>query len=314
MRMKAFALMLGLGMTAAWAAQAQVVGLGSTTRGGTSQIGKQIAATVSEHSPLRMSPQELARTGDYMPLVNAGEIEFGISNVVQLDHAYRGFGMSEGTPMTDLRLAAVLMPFRAGFIVPASSDVQSVADLRGRNVPAFPPRELGAFVVGAYLANAGMTLEDVNGVSVPNFPRMWQSFEQGTTDVTVVVVGSGTNREMDQKLGGVRFLSFEEDGLAGMREWLPQMYLAEVGPDANIPGIAQPTNVMVYDYTFFANTQTADDDVYAAVKALYEQEEALLASGPFWNGFDGARMASDVGIPFHPGAIRFYKEVGIWKE
>jgi len=95
-------------------ALAQTVGLGSTTRGGTSQIGKSISAVISEVSKLQMRPQEMANTADYMPLVNAGQIEFGIANQVQTWFAYNGKGMSEGKPMKNLRIASVLMPFPRG--------------------------------------------------------------------------------------------------------------------------------------------------------------------------------------------------------
>src|SRR6056297_646851 len=110
------------GMAVSGVASAQVVSLGSTATGGTSQIGRSIAAAVSEYSPLQMRPQEMANTADYMPLVNAGEIDFGISNVVQLWYASKGEGMSAAPATENLETVAVLMPFRAGFIVPADSE------------------------------------------------------------------------------------------------------------------------------------------------------------------------------------------------
>ena len=300
---------------AAAPAAAQVVALGSTATGGTSQIGRALAAQVSEASPLQMRPQEVANTADYIPLVNAGELEFGIANVVQTVFAFEGEGMSAGRPHPNLRMVATLMPFRAGFIVPADSDIGSVADLAGRAVPTFSKGALGEHVVGAYLANAGLSVDDVEGVPVPNFPRMWSSFREGTTEVTVVVVGAAISREFDASMGGVRYLSFDDDpeAVAAMREWLPQMYLAELGADAGVPGIAAPTNVMVYDYTLFASADTPEDQVYEVVKALSEGEEALLAVGPFFAGFAADGMAKDVGVPYHPGAVRYYEEAGIWR-
>jgi len=86
------------------AASAQVVAIGSTQRGGTSQIGRAIAAAVSEGSPLSARPQELANTADYIPLVNAGELDFGVANMVQLDFAVAGEGMSAGRPHQNLRM------------------------------------------------------------------------------------------------------------------------------------------------------------------------------------------------------------------
>ena len=127
-----FGTIVATAILAATPVLAQTVGLGSTTRGGTSQIGKSISAVISEVSKLQMRPQEMANTADYMPLVNAGQIEFGIANAVQTWFAYNGKGMSEGKPMKNLRIASVLMPFRAGWIVPRNSGITSMKGMKGK--------------------------------------------------------------------------------------------------------------------------------------------------------------------------------------
>ena len=299
----------------AGSAAAQVAALGSTARGGTSQVGRTLAAAVSEAAPFQMRPQELANTADYIPLVNAGEIEFGISNIVQLTYAVNGTGMSEGRPNANLRMVARLMPFRNAYIVRKDSDIQSVADLKGKRVPVFADKALGDYVTKGYLANAEMTLDDIEGVAVPNFPRMWASFQEGSTDVTIVVVGAGNSREFDATFG-IRYLSFDNSDAAieRMREYLPQTYSQTLGAGANIPGIADDTNVNVFDYTLWANAEVSDDMVYQAVAGLWEKEADLLAGGPFWRGFTKEQMGMKVGIDYHPGAIRFFKEKGVWSD
>lgn len=301
----------GLGATVA---AADIAALGSTARGGTSQIGRTLAAAISETGAMQMRPQELANTADYIPLVNAGEIEFGIANIVQMTYAVNGTGMSEGRPNENLQMVATLMPFRNAYVVRKDSDIQSVADLSGKRVPVFADRALGDYVSKGYFANADMTLEDADGVAVPNFPRMWSSFGEGSTDVTIVVVGAAQSREFDANFG-IRYLSFENspEALERMREWLPQTYLQEM-PAGSVPGIDEPTYVNVFDYTLFAGKDVSEDMVYKAVKALWEKEADLLAGGPFWNGFTKEAMGKDVGLTYHPGAIKFYQEMGVWQE
>ncbi|MDJ0629718.1 MAG: TAXI family TRAP transporter solute-binding subunit [Rhodobacter sp.] len=299
----------------AGSAAAQVAALGSTARGGTSQVGRTLAAAISEAAPFQMRPQELANTADYIPLVNAGEIEFGISNIVQLTYAVNGTGMSEGRPNPNLKMVARLMPFRNAYIVRRDSDIQSITDLKGKRVPVFADRALGDYVTKGYLANAEMTLDDVEGVAVPNFPRMWASFQEGSTDVTIVVVGAGNSREFDATFG-IRYLSLDDSEVAidRMRQFLPQTYSQTLGADANIPGIVTDTNVNVFDYTLWANAEVSDDMVYQAVAALWEKESDLLAGGPFWRGFTKEQMGMDVGVEYHPGAIKFFREKGVWTE
>ena len=295
-------------------ATAQVAALGSTATGGTSQVGRTLAAAISETGAMQMRPQEMANTADYIPLVNAGELEFGIANIVQLTYAVNGTGMSEGRPNANLQMVATLMPFRNAYIVRKDSDIRSVSDLAGKRVPVFADRALGDYVTRGYFANADMSLDQVEGVAVPNFPRMWSSFAEGSSDVSIVVVGAGNSREFDASFG-IRYLSFDNspEALERMREYLPQTYLQEM-PAGSVPGIEEPTFVNVFDYTFFAGADVSEDLVYAAVKALWEKEADLLAGGPFWNGFAKESMGKDVGVTYHPGAIRFYKEMGVWQE
>lgn len=304
-------LSLTLGATAV---AAELAALGSTARGGTSQIGRTLAAAVSEVGDMQMRPQELANTADYIPLVNAGEIEFGIANVVQLTYAINGTGMSEGRPNDNLQMVATLMPFRNAYIVRKDSDIKSVADLKGKRVPVFADKALGDYVTRGYFANADMGLEEIEGVAVPNFPRMWASFAEGSADVAIVVVGAGNSREYDASFG-IRYLSFDDspEAIERMRALLPQTYLQEM-PAGSVPGIDEPTNVNVFDYTFFAGKDVSEEMVYNAVKALWEKEADLLSGGPFWNGFAKEAMGKQVGLTYHPGAIKFYKEMGIWAE
>lgn len=305
------ALSLTLGATAV---AAELAALGSTARGGTSQIGRTLAAAISEVGDMQMRPQELANTADYIPLVNAGEIEFGIANVVQLTYAVNGTGMSEGRPNENLQMVATLMPFRSAYIVRKDSDIKSLEDLKGKRVPVFADRALGDYVTRGYFANADMSLDEVDGVAVPNFPRMWSSFAEGSADVAIVVVGAGNSREYDASFG-IRYLSFDDspEALERMRTYLPQNYLQEM-PAGSVPGIDAPTNVNVFDYTFFAGADVSEEMVYNAVKALWEKEADLLAGGPFWNGFAKEAMGKQVGLTYHPGAIKFYKEMGVWAE
>ncbi|MBT6365233.1 MAG: TAXI family TRAP transporter solute-binding subunit [Bacteroidetes bacterium] len=293
---------------------AELAALGSTARGGTSQIGRTLAAAISEVGELQIRPQELANTADYIPLVNAGDIEFGIANVVQLTYAVNGTGMSEGRPNSNLKMVATLMPFRSAYIVRKDSDIKSVEDLKGRRVPVFADKALGDYVTKGYFANANMSLDQVDGVAVPNFPRMWASFAEGSADVAIVVVGAANSREYDASFG-IRYLSFENtpEALARTRKFLPQMYLQEM-PAGSVPGIDKPTNVNVFDYTLFAGKDVSDDMVYKSVKALWEKEADLLAAGPFWNGFMKEKMSTPLGLTYHPGAIKFYKEMGVWIE
>jgi len=139
---------------------------------------------------------------------------------------------------------------------------------------------LGDFITKAYLANGGLTQDDIEDVAVPNFPRMWASFAEGTSDVTIVVVGAGNSRECDATFG-ITYLSYDDspEAIAAMNEYLPQSYLQTLDETSGIPGITEPTNVNVFDYVFFAGADVSDDMVYTATKALWEKRRRCWAAG-----------------------------------
>jgi TRAP transporter TAXI family solute receptor len=296
-------------------AWAQNVELGSTMRGGTSQIGKAVSATVSKNSNLRMQPKEMANTADYLPLVARGALEFGVANVVQTWFAYVGKGMSKGHPLRKLRLAAILMPIRTGLIVAKQSGINAIADLKGKRLPSFKPATLGDHVIRAFLADGNLTLNDVVHTSFPNFPRMWSSFNRQRIDATIALFGSHKVREMDLATdGGVRFLSFRSSSLGAMQKWMPGAKLVELSPGPNSIGIERKTTLMTFSYVLFTSQKINDALVYKVVKNLYHSEKSLLTRGPVWRGFRADKMANNTDIPFHPGAVKFYREIGIWNK
>lgn len=296
-------------------AAAQNVGIGTTKGGATAQVSAVIAKVVSANSKLRVRPQPYGNTSQYIPLVNAGRIDFGVSNIFQAYYAVKGTGMSEGRPNPNLRMAAVLFPFRIGLYVTQKSGIKTIADLKGKKLPGFRKGALGNYIINANFANAGLKASDASYVRVPNFPRMWDAFKRGTVDAAIAAIGSKPTFEMKAALGPVRVLGInpDEKAMAALRKWLPRSYALKMKASKRLPGLDTEKNVLAFDYMLFAGKDVKDDVVYEMVKALYENEADIKAASPLWRTFKSAGMGKNVGLAFHPGAIKFYKEKGIWQ-
>ena len=58
----------------------------------------------------------------------------------------------------------------------------------------------------------------------------------------------------------------------------------------------------------------SDDVAYKVAKVMHTKEKQLKAGGPLWRSYQAnARLQKDHGYAYHPGAIKYYKEVGLWK-
>lgn len=296
-------------------AAAETVGLGTTRVGATSQIAAAIAKVVSEKGGMQMRTQPMAGAAQYIPIVNAGQLEFGIANIVETSYAVRGEVILDGHPNPELRMVARLFPFIAGLVVVKDGPVKSLADLRGKPVPAgFSGNPLGRVIMEGYLATAGLTMGDTEQVLVPSFPRMFDAFKQKNTATSIAAVGSGILKDFDATLGGIRYLAFDDtpQAQAALQKFLPRAYFIEVKPAPGQTGIVEPTRLIAYDYVLFAGAKVSDDAVAKVVAAMHENPDDLKATGPLWKEFDPAKMSVDVGIPYHPGAIAFYSQKGQW--
>lgn len=300
-------------LVAATPALAQVVGLGTTQGGATGQIATAIAQVVSQHGGLQVRPQAVANTAQYIPPINAGQLEFGIANAPQTANAFTGTGMSAGQANANLRMVGTLFPFNAGLAATVSGGMRAYADLRGKRVPWFPENSLGDVIMRAALEAGGLTPNDVTRVPMANFPRMFDAFKAGQTDVSIAAVGSQNMIDFQQSItGGVRFLSLRQQDQAVIAKWLPGARLRTMPVNPTNIGIAADTVVFSYAYTLFTHVRMADDVVYRVAKTMFERAADLRATSPLWEEYEPRDLGADIGgVPFHPGALRFLREAGI---
>ena len=294
-------------------AAAQVIGLGTTQVGATFQLATGIAKVVSDRGGIQMRTQPMAGAAQYAPLVNSGEIEFAISNAVELHYLVAGKALIEGRPNPELRMVARLVPWYNGLVVKGDSPIRTLRDLKGQPIPyGFSGNPLGKVLFDGYLANAGLTAADVRQVPVPSFPRMFDAFKQQQTATSIATLGSSQPKEWEVALGSVRFVPFDDSpsAMAAMSKYIPQGYVVEVAPGPGTTGIAVPTKMLVYDYLLWANAKVKDDVVTKVVDALHGGTASLRESSPLWKEFDAAQMGKDVGIAYHPAAARYYQAHG----
>ena len=305
------AMMLGAFASTALAlpAMAQTVGLGTTKGGATAQIANAIAVVVSAAGEVQVRPQVSANTSQYIPLVNAGRLEFGIANYPQTHYAVEGTGMSsEANP--DLRVVAALFPFKAGILVPIELGVTSFADLAGRNVPRFPDGSLGDFIIRAALNAGDLTYADVTEVPIANFPRMFDAVKQGQTDISIAAIGSKPTYDIEAAVGEISFIPFGDGDEAKVTELLPGASLQDIAASDELPGLDEGTRVFAYDYLLFAHKDVSDDVVTKVLTALHEGEEGLKATSPLWREYDPAKIGKALGLDYHPAAEAFHKANG----
>lgn len=292
-------------------AVAQTVGLGTMSQGTLSfSTGSVIAKVLNEKAGLEARVQPNTGETVLIPLVNQGELDFGIANVLEGSDAYKGEHTFSGATQENLRIAAVLYPLRVAFFVRADSDIQTIADLKQKRVTwGFSAMGSIGRVAGAVLANGGLSEGDIKPVPVANVIKGAEQFLNGRSDMFFFAVGAAKVSEVDASVKiRVLALSDEAGAMTRMHEVFPSSYLAKVPPLPNFAGVSEPTNVLAYDNLLLTGTHVPDEMVQKVLQTLAEQKEELIAGFPLFRGLDPDKLVKDgMPLPFHDGAIAWAK-------
>lgn len=296
-------------------ASAQPVGLGTSPQGTlTYAVGAAVAKVLGEKSNLQSRVQPSAGTGAMIPLVNSNEIDMGFANTLELYDAFHGVGTFDKRPNPKLRTVAVIFPIRVGLFVRNDSPIKTVADMKGKTVAyGFTSQEIIKKTVDAMLATAGLSVKDLKTVLVPNLVRGVDEFNAGRVDITTFAIGSAKVAEADASVGGIRFINMENTpkGLEAFKKEFPTAYLDTVNPAPNFAGVKEPITTMFYDYTIFASADMPAEKVKNILKIIAENKDALSQANPLFRGLQTERLYNNIKVPYHDGAIAYFKEKGI---
>jgi len=313
-------LIASAGLAALFAADtvnAQAVGVGTGPQASlTNRIGAGIAKVIADGAGLKARAVPHTSNSLHVPLVDRGTLAFGINSTQDVNAASGGTDQFAGRQTKDWVIAARTVPLPVGIIVRKSTPFKTLKDLKGKKFTVgFTAQKTVLFILNAHIQNAGMNLSDFEGVRVPNTSNGTQLFLKGQVDATLSSLGGGRLRNADAKAGGIRILKMFSDpaAVAAMQKAYPNSSQLVLKPGPKSVGVEGDTPVMAFDMMLMTSTKTSADTVYKAVKALHGGKAGLVKISPVFRRFSPKGMAPNFkGVNYHPGAIKFYKEAGIW--
>ncbi len=290
--------------------------------------GSGLAKVASDHSGMVVVVSPTAGPPAWVPLMNnTGKPEIGIISSGDAWQAYTGKiapaplvpgdprTKSPYTPNPNLRSLMMGTSLYNGFLVRADSPIKTPEDMRGKRFtwgyPGFPPNIPPGL---AGLAMAGLTINDVIPVPVPEVVAGVQALIEGRVDVAMAAVGMGIVAEADAKVG-VRFLpeSMKPEAIKIAQKIMPGIDVGIV--KAGLPGIKVDTPIKKYGINIISSTHMPDYVAYVLVKTWWEYHKELWPIHAQLKGWAPELFVQKLAtIPYHPGAIKFYKEKGVWTE
>jgi TRAP transporter TAXI family solute receptor len=276
-----------------------------------------IAKVVQDNSKLQVRVIGYGGDTGILEAVNSKKDDFWILDVGESADALHGRGTWKGNAKKNLRTAITLYGFQMAFWVRKDSNINSIADLKGKRVPSEWVQQTGVIPhTTAVLAAGGLKYDDVVKVPEVNVVRAADDFKAGKLDLLFFAVGAPKVQEVAAAVGGLRVLPMNPlpDSEKRMKSVRSEYYFSTVNPAPHIAGIDKPSPVQTIDVVIGVGAHVPDAVVHQFVKAMRENKKALAAGHPNFNRFDETEAGKlQPSLPHHPAAIKYFREVGIWR-
>ena len=312
MMKKLIALILSL-MMILGAASALADDLGFAT-GGTSGVyyayGTVLAQYISGNSDVNINVVASNGSADNVDKLDLNEYQLGF---VQNDVAYyalNGIRLFEGEAVDSFTALAALYT-EAVQLVTVDPEIKSVADLKGRNVSIGTNGSGVYFNALDFLAAYDLTLDDINEQFL-NFNDSAESLKDGKIDAAFVVAGIPTAAVTELSTAKpVYLVGLDDEHIEKLIE-ISGAYTRYVIP-ADAYGTDGDVVTVGMKATIIANEKVTDEQAYTIVKTIFENKDAITEVHAKGADLD-LEFASVCGLPYHPGAAKYFAEKGITVE
>lgn len=203
------------------------------------------------------------------------------------------------------------------FATAADANIMSIADMRGKRMTFVQGAPSLNNATAALLSYANLTWDDVVPVEVGGYNASIDAVLNGRADAAGGACNSPPFLRIEASPRGLRWPELphaDAEAVARVRARLPWYvpHVAIEGPTINAEGI----EVFSSAYPFLVALDSSDETlVYSMVKVMLEHFDEFKGNAPGANGWAIDRQKFDQAfVPYHPGAIRYFKEIGIWSE
>ncbi len=276
-------------------------------------VGGAIAQVVDDHGgdlSWDVSAEATKGTQENIHRLVRGELDFALANAAISYFAVRGagaWGEKQG-----INAVMTLAPNVALFITQKSSGIRAISDLKGNRVVVGPAGAGFEYFLAPILEAHGVTYDDF---------RPLHNTQAGAVDMLAdgsaaaaflggaVPTASITQASASQEL---KFIPFAVSAKERLFQDYPFFNAAMIPADTYRGQTDVFEGLNVGSMHLVTRASLDEETVYRFTRILYEHRADVVKKHPAGKAIHPGNVIRDTGTPFHPGAIRYYREIGIW--
>jgi len=260
----------------------------------------------------KVSVQATKASAENLNLLQSGRGEIAFTLGDSLSDAWRGDAAAGfSAPLKKLRGIAGIYPNYVQIVASADSGIKTLADLKGKRVSVGAPKSGTELNARAVLKAAGLSYKDLAKVEYLPFGESVELMKNRQLDVTLQSAGLGVSALRDLA-ASMKIVVVE----------IPPAVVAKIGDAAYQPAIVpantyegQAADVPAIAIQNFLVTHegVSADTVYKMTKAMWDNLGALVAAHAAGKAIKRENALKGLAVPLHPGAEKYYREVGLLK-
>ncbi len=276
-------------------------------------IAKMVNAKRKEYG-IRATVESTGGSVFNINAIMAGDLEFGVTQSDRQYQAWEGIAdWKDKGPQKDLRAVFSIHPETVDLIAAVDAGINTLQDLKGKRVnvgnvgSGYRKNAIDALTANGIDFEKDFHAESLKAAEAPGL------IQDNRIDAAFYTVGhpSGYYKEATSGTRKVKFIPVT--GIDSLLAKYPYYAKAVTLVTQYYPGAANTEDVPTFGVkaTFVTSAKVADDVVYAIVKEVFDNFEDFKKLHPAYAGLTKESMLEGLSAPFHPGALKYYKEVGL---
>ena len=292
---------------------------GGSAGGLWSTIGEGIGETIKRTNPDTTFTYQPGQDGANIMTVLSGQADFGIVSAAAAKWAYNGENPYP-KKMDKVRTVAFLHPMPYHFSVSEDSGINSIEQIVEEKLPA---------ILAVNTKDSPMEIS--NRIVFDAYGSSYEEIEKNGGKIQYTAVSKANDQIKDNKMDGsvsplptpagnlmelnsskpMKVLPLSENAIKHLeKELQAKPYTIKAG---TYPFVKEDIPTVSIDTILVTSADASEEMVYNVTKAMYENLDYLYTVHKSFEAMTAETIADVTGAPLHPGAEKFYKEVGILK-
>ena len=259
---------------------------------------------------MNVTAQATGASAENLRLINKGDAEFGTVQNDVMDYAFNGTDMFAGEKLSNITTIGTLYPEVIQIAVSENSGINSIYDFKGKRISVGDAGSGVEFNAKQIMEGYGLTFNDIKKSNL-SFKESAEAIQNGTLDGCFITAGVPNAALQELAFSaGLKLIPVSGNEAATVMDKYGY-YTATTIPGGTYKGSDEDVPALAIKATLAVSASLDEDTVYEMTKALFENLQELGNAHAKGKEVSAASAVTGVSVPFHPGAVKYYKEIGL---